>query len=300
MTRFDAPVAICTKQSDAIKLLIEPKSKDLGGFSVRRVLPAAAIDKVGPFVFVDEMGPASFPPGNGINVRPHPHIGLSTVTYLFKGEILHRDSLDYVQPIQPGAVNLMTAGKGIVHSERTPEALLASGQELHGMQVWMALPDDKQEVEPAFKHYSKERLPIIDARGVTTTIIIGEYAGATSPVSVLAETIYLEQQVTAGTRVALTSANELAAYVVSGRIRTADCEVGVGQMAVFNTAVAPAYTALEDSRVMVLGGDSMSRRHMFWNFVHTSRDRIEQAKQDWRDGKFRSVKGDDEYIPLPE
>lgn len=299
MSNLDAIEPICRK-NDAVSLLIEPKSKDLGGFSVRRVLPAADMRKVGPFVFVDEMGPAAFPPGEGISVRPHPHIGLSTVTFLFEGEILHRDSLGYVQPIQSGAVNLMTAGKGIVHSERTSEALLASGQKLHGMQVWMALPDGHEEIDPSFKHYPDSDLPIVEENGVKTTVIIGEYRGRSSPVAVIAKTIYLEQHLTAGTGVSYDKSDELAIYVISGAISIDTCTVPSGTMAVLDTQKDAQITAIEDSRIMVLGGESVPHRHMFWNFVHSSRDRIESAKNDWRDDRFDKVPGETEFIPLPE
>ena len=173
MSRLDAAEPECNAQDSSVSFLITPRPKDLGGFSVKRVLPSAEVRKIGPFVFFDEMGPAEFPPGEGIQVRPHPHIGLSTVTYLFEGQILHRDSLGYVQPIEPGAVNLMTAGRGIVHSERTSEDRLANGQRLHGIQVWMALPDDRQEIDPDFQHYPADQLPRMEAEGVTSTVIIG-------------------------------------------------------------------------------------------------------------------------------
>lgn len=299
MSRLDAQEPVCSEQSGAISLLVEPKSKDLGGFSVRRVLPSEALPKVGPFVFFDEMGPAQFPPGEGINVRPHPHIGLATLTFLFEGEILHRDSLGYHQAIAPGAVNLMTAGRGIVHSERTSEELIASGQKLHGMQVWMALPDDQQEIDPAFEHYPEDQLPVINEDSIKTTVIIGEYHGQRSPVTVLPRTIYLEQRLQAGAAMSYEPEDELAVYVVEGAIQVGGCEVQKGQMAVFNPTVPAALTASLASHIMIVGGAAISPRHHFWNFVHTSTERIEQAKRDWQAGNFEKIEDDDEFIPLP-
>ncbi len=300
MSNLEGLEPVCVEQSDSLKLMVEPKSKDLGGFSVRRVLPSQQLRKVGPFVFFDEMGPAQFPPGEGINVRPHPHIGLSTVTFLFEGEILHRDSLGFVQPIRPGAVNLMTAGRGIVHSERTSDELLENGQKLHGIQVWMALPDHRQEIEPAFRHYPKDQLPVVGEDGVTTTVIIGDYAGQSSPVAVEPKTLYLDQKLTSGATATYKQLDELAVYVIKGKITIGQCEIGQGQMAVFNTAEQPSLTATDHAHLMIIGGEAMSERQLFWNFVHTSAGRIESAKQDWRDEKFESVPDDDERIPLPE
>lgn len=301
MSHHEATEPVCTEQNEQIDVLITPKSKDLGGFSVKRVLPAAKARSVGPFVFFDEMGPAVFAPGEGINVRPHPHIGLSTVTFLFDGEILHRDSLGFFQPIQPGAVNLMTAGKGIVHSERTSEERLEKGQSLHGIQVWMALPEDSQEIDPAFVHHPKDELPIIEAEGIRTTVIIGSFEGETSPVEVLPETLYLEQQIDSGVTSRINPITEQrAVYVVEGKVAIGDCEVATGTMAVLSEGSEVDLRALENSRVMLIGGEAFSPRHMFWNFVHTSEARIEQAKMDWKDNKFDPVPGDEEFIPLPE
>jgi len=299
MSKFAAIEPTCTKHGDVIRVLVQGRSKDLGGFCVRRVLPASMVRSVGPFVFFDEMGPADFSPGQGINVRPHPHIGLATVTFLFEGEILHRDSLGYVQPIQPGAVNLMTAGRGIVHSERTSQELLNTGQRLHGLQVWMALPDDRQELEPSFVHYPKTALPVIRQEGVVTTVIIGSHRGEVSPVAVHAETIYLSLSLEAGALHTLDVAQEqLAIYVVSGQIRADGHAVKAGEMAVLGENMV-TLDAVSASLIMVIGGKDPGPREMYWNFVHTSRKRIEQAKQDWRDLKFARVPGDDEFIPLP-
>jgi redox-sensitive bicupin YhaK (pirin superfamily) len=299
MTKFAAIEPMCTKSGAVVRILVHGRSKNLGGFCVRRVLPASMVRSVGPFVFFDEMGPADFSEGQGINVRPHPHIGLATVTFLFEGEILHRDSLGCTQPIQPGAVNLMTAGRGIVHSERTSPELLATGQRLHGLQVWMALPDNKQEMEPSFIHYPKAALPVIEDEGVATTVIIGSHKGETSPVAVHAETVYLSLSMQAG---ALQEINlpheELAIYVVSGQIAVEGHPVVAGQMAVL-AKNSIALHATSASLIMIIGGENLGPREIYWNFVHSSRERIEQAKHDWRDMKFARVPGDDEFIPLP-
>jgi len=301
MSWLEASQPVCTERRDDVSLIIEPRSRDLGGFQVRRVLPAAERKMVGPFIFFDEMGPADFPAGKGINVRPHPHIGLSTVTYLFAGEILHRDSLGYVQPIRPGAINLMTAGRGIVHSERTSEALLSSGQRLHGIQTWMALPDGQEETAPRFEHVPADELPVLDADGVRATVILGHGFGVKSPVTTLIDTLYVDLEMSAGSRVALPAdADELAAYVVSGSIRIGGCALGAATMGVIEPGSRADIEADSDSRVMLIGGTSPGERHVWWNFVSSQRTRIERAKADWRADRFAPVPGDDEFIPLPE
>ena len=283
-----------------IRQVVRGRSKDLGGFSVSRVLPSPQVRRVGPFVFFDHMGPADFPPGQGINVRPHPHIGLATVTYLFEGEMVHRDSLGYVQTIQPGAVNLMTAGRGIVHSERTDPALERSGQRMNGLQIWMALPEDQQEIEPAFVHYPPDSLPVIRQPGVVTTVVIGRYQGNESPVRVLAETLYLAQSWDAGASGRLdVGVEQLAVYVVAGELSIDGVSIEAGVLAVLEPGPV-TLTAVEESRVAVIGGEDVGPRVVYWNFVHTSRERIETAKQDWREMNFDMVPGDDEFIPLPD
>jgi redox-sensitive bicupin YhaK (pirin superfamily) len=290
-----------TASNDAIQLLIHPDTRDLGELTVRRLLPASELTRIGPFVFFDEFGPVDFAPGQGINVRPHPHIGLATVTFLFEGEILHRDSLGSVQAIQPGAVNLMTAGRGIVHSERTSPALLRTGQSLHGIQVWMALPAASEEVDPEFTHYPHELLPVVEEPGVSTTVIIGQYAGVTSPVEVLTETLYLTQQLQAGASTGWdASTRELAVYVVSGQVNIGTCNVQKGVMAVLKSGDNITLNAIEPSRIVIIGGADVGPRNLYWNFVHTSKERIEQASKDWRDNQFPGVPGDDEFIPLPD
>ena len=299
MSRLDATEPLCARQDDAIEVLVSGRSKDLGGLSVRRVLPAPLVRRVGPFVFFDEMGPADFPPGQGINVRPHPHIGLATVTFLFEGEILHRDSLGYVQAIQPGAVNLMTAGKGIVHSERTDPALERSGQRLHGLQVWMALPENRQEIHPDFSHYPKQELPIVNEHGVESTVIIGEYKGERSPVQVHAQTLYLSMKMKKDASLTLDpGVPQAAVYVVSGAAELNGVAIGPGTMAVLASG-SVSLQARQGRQIVVIGGEHIGHREMYWNFVHTSKDRIEAAKKQWREKKFAPVPGDDEFIPLP-
>jgi redox-sensitive bicupin YhaK (pirin superfamily) len=280
--------------------LIEPDSKDLGGFSVRRVLPARARKMVGPFIFFDHVGPAEFPPGEGIQVRPHPHIGLSTVTYLFEGEIVHRDSLGYVQPIQARAVNLMTAGRGIVHSERAGDDLDRVSR-LHGIQTWMALPRELQECDPDFTHYPAGELPEFERDRVAIRVIMGEVYGHASPVTQHAPTLYLECRMPNGASLSLPSdCDEIAVYVVSGELRIGGRLVGAARMAVLAPGRPVQLQASRDSHVMVVGGASLGERHIWWNLVSSSRQRIEQAKQDWRDNRFDPVPGETEFIPLPD
>lgn len=285
--------------STAIDLLIEPAAKDLGEFTVRRVLPAARRRMVGPFIFFDHMGPAEFAPGEGIQVRPHPHIGLSTVTYLFDGEIIHRDSLGYVQPIQAGAVNLMTAGRGIVHSERAGEDLHTNSS-LHGIQTWMALPLEEEECAPDFVHIPADELPELQLDGVTVRVILGEAYGHTSPAVVLAPTLYLECKMSAGSELLLPQDyDESALYVVSGAVQVDGQQVAAGTMAVARPGVSVKLSASDESHVMVIGGANLGERHIWWNLVSSSKQRIETAKQDWQAKRFDAVPGDDEFIPLP-
>ena len=290
----------CHDAGGAIELIVEPRATDLGGFTVRRVLPSRDRQMVGPFIFFDHMGPAEFPPGKGIDVRPHPHIGLATVTYLFEGEILHRDNLGFVQPIRPGAVNLMTAGKGIVHSERAGEDLDTTSR-LHGIQSWMALPEDMQEIDPAFKHYPSDDLPELEKDGVLVRVIIGEAYGERSPVTVHAPMLYLECRMPAGSTLVLPDNYEdRAAYIVEGNVAIEDKQLESGHMAIARHGSVVTLEAETDSRVMVIGGDNLGRRHIWWNFVATSRERIAQAKDDWRAMRFDTIPGDDEeFIPLP-
>ncbi|UCH47222.1 MAG: pirin family protein [Betaproteobacteria bacterium] len=290
----------CTSVPGTVELVIEAKAKDLGGFSVRRVLPSSRRRMVGPFIFFDHMGPAEFPPGQGIQVRPHPHIGLATVTYLFEGEIMHRDSLGFVQPIQAGAVNLMTAGRGIVHSERAGSDLERMSR-LHGIQSWMALPTDLEETGPDFVHYPAQDLPQLEQDGLQVRVIIGEAYGVRSPVKSYSPMLYLECRANQGSTLTLPEIyDEQAIYVVSGDVGIGEQKLGSGVMAVVAPGEPAEVTANADSRIMVIGGAPLGPRHIWWNFVSSSRERIEQAKVDWQQSRFTTVPGDDEFIPLPD
>jgi redox-sensitive bicupin YhaK (pirin superfamily) len=290
----------CTAATGPVELTIEPRVRGLGEFDVRRVLPAAKRRMVGPFVFFDHMGPAVFPPGRGIAVRPHPHIGLATITYLFEGEIMHRDSLGYAQLIQAGAVNLMTAGRGIVHSERASDDLAVTSR-LHGIQSWLALPLELEEMEPGFIHYDAAALPEISIGECTVRVIMGTAYGQASPVLTHSPTLYFEVRLPAGAELPLPAAvRERAAYVVAGSVGIAGQEYAEGTLAVAHAGADVRLRATVESRVMVLGGEPLGPRHIWWNFVASSEQRIEQAKRDWAEGRMGKVPGDDEFIPLPE
>jgi redox-sensitive bicupin YhaK (pirin superfamily) len=282
--------------------VIEPREKDLGGFSVRRVLPASAQRRVGPFIFFDHMGPSRFAAGNGMDVRPHPHIGLSTLTYLFTGQIMHRDSLGYVQNIEPGAVNWMTAGRGIVHSERTPDALRASGFDMHGLQIWIALPDGFEEVEPSFTHHPAGSLPVIRNEHVEMTLIAGEAFGLRSPVKTWSPLFYVHVEAQRGAGLSMPSDYaERALYIVSGEVNADQQLFGPGHMLVFGEGTQPDIFASKKSTVMLLGGAPLaSDRTVWWNFSASSRTRLEAAKADWKMGRFGQVPGETEFIPLPD
>jgi redox-sensitive bicupin YhaK (pirin superfamily) len=288
--------------SDPIELIIEPRPRDLGDFTVRRSLPDSRRQRVGPFIFFDHMGPVDFQPGSGINVRPHPHIGLATITYLFDGEILHRDSLGFRQPITRGAVNWMTAGRGIVHSERTPEELRASGSHMHGIQTWVALPVDQEECEPRFEHYPASQIPSIAMDGANLRVIVGSAFDATSPVRTASDTIYVELNLAENANLDIPDvADELALYVVNGEVDIGATAVGEGTMAVLRAGhVVPVHATVE-SRLMLFGGATLSgKRTIWWNFVSSSGERLEKAKSDWREQRFDRVPGEVEFIPLPE
>ena len=289
----------CNTLQGQVDLEIRPNLKDLGEFTVRRVLPAAERQMVGPFIFFDHMGPAELPPGQGIQVRPHPHIGIATITYLFEGEIMHRDSLGYELAIREGAVNLMTAGRGIVHSERAGSDLDQHAK-LHGIQSWMALPTDLEEIEPAFAHTPAADLPEIQQDGVVVRVIIGTAYGQTSPVKSYASTLYLDCNMEAGGEITLPDDyEELAFYVAAGEVTCAGRTAGEGVMLVACSGATLTLTATQDSRVMVVGGEHLGKRYISWNFVSSSEERIEEAKQEWAAGGFKRVDGDDEFIPLP-
>jgi len=281
--------------------LIEPKTRDLGEFTVRRSLPDKRRQRVGPFIFFDHMGPAEFQPGTGVNVRAHPHIGLATITYLFEGEILHRDSLGYVQPIRPGAVNWMTAGKGIVHSEKVTEEVLASGQRLHGLQIWLALPLEAEEIEPTFQHYPAADIPDVTVDGAVVRVVLGAAFGVSSPVATQSETLYVEVILEAGQSIDIPVAEELAVYVVEGSVAINEEFVDAGVLAVLESGASGRVAADTQARIMFAGGDALTgERIIWWNFVSSSRERLERAKEDWREKRFDAVPGETDFIPLPE
>jgi redox-sensitive bicupin YhaK (pirin superfamily) len=290
------------KRERAIDLIAHGRPRDLGGFSVRRVLPSPERRRVGPFVFWDHLGPATFEPGHGVDVRPHPHINLATVTYLFEGEIVHRDSLGSCQSIRPGAVNWMTAGRGIVHSERKSEDARRLPSRTHGIQSWVALPQADEETEPTFHHYDAETLPEVELPGVRVRVLAGSAYGVTSPVHVFSPTLYVDARLDAGAELRLPEEYvERAAYVASGSLSCDGERIDSGTMIHFRPNVAAEVRALEVSRVMLLGGAPLDgERHLWWNFVSSSLERIEQAKRDWKEGRFPKVPGDEvEFIPLP-
>ena len=287
--------------NSVIDLLIEPKTRDLGDFAVRRTLPDKRRQRVGPFIFFDHMGPAEFQPGTGVDVRAHPHIGLATITYLFEGEILHRDSLGFVQPIRPGAVNWMTAGRGIVHSEKTTEAVLASGQRVHGLQTWVALPLDAEETEPTFQHYPAGDIPAVSVDGADIRVVLGSAFGVSSPVATLSETLYVEVNLEPGQSVALPGAEELAVYVVEGSVAINQEYVDAGVLAILQSGSSGKVSARTQAKIMFAGGDALEgERIIWWNFVSSSRERLERAKEDWRAQRFDTVPGETGFVPLPE
>jgi redox-sensitive bicupin YhaK (pirin superfamily) len=284
-------------------LLIPSRRKDLGGLEVGRVLPFARRRMVGPFVFFDHIGPVEFPAGipRSMDVRPHPHIGLSTITYLFQGEIMHRDSLGCEQPIQPGAVNWMTAGRGITHSERFERAR-AEGGPMHGLQAWVALPEADEEIEPAFQHLPASALPTWQEDGVDKRLIVGSHDGATTPVRAHSPLFYLHWQMPAGSRSTLSAEySERAAFLVDGAIEVDGEALSPGTMRVFTAGAPVTFVALQPSTLMLLGGEPVGERFIEWNFVSSSRARIEQAKADWRAGRMKLPDLDNgEFIPLPD
>ena len=283
--------------------LIEGRRHDLGdGFSVRRLLPALLARHVGPFVFFDHMGPADFAPGKGMDVRPHPHIGLATITWLFEGSIRHRDSLGSLADIRPGEVNWMTAGRGIVHSERTPPDERREGQRLHGIQLWVALPREDAEVAPAFHHHGADELPRIRREGADLLLVAGDAYGERSPVKVFAPMFLIEANLAGGATLEWPPEHaERGVYVVEGEVEWDGVVVGPDRMAVQGARPASPLRARGPSRLILFGGAPLDgERHLWWNFVASSRERIEQAKADWSAGRFGVVPGDEnEFIPLP-
>ena len=281
--------------------VIPARERDLGGFVVRRVLPFESRKMVGPFIFFDHMGPTNFALGRGIDVRPHPHIALATVTYLFSGALEHRDSLGTVRVIRPGDVNWMTAGRGIAHSERTPQALRQSGEQSHGIQSWVALPDGQEDVEPSFVHYPAAGLPQRTVDGVHLAVIAGEAFGMRSSVATLWPTLYVDTQFADGASLEVAPEHtERAVYVAQGQLEIGDAVLTEGQMGVFDPGTRPRLRARGATRAMLLGGERFpTPRYIWWNFVASSQDRIDAAKARWKSGEFDEVPGETEFIPLP-
>ncbi len=288
---------------DQIELMVIPNAKDIGGFQVRRALPTARRRLVGPFIFFDRMGPAILRAGDALDVRPHPHIGLSTVTYLFDGKIRHRDSLGTEMVIQPGDVNLMTAGRGIVHSERTPEELRGAPMSVSGLQTWLALPDGKEEVDPVFENTAAPRLPEIDAEGVSGRVVIGAFSGLRSPVGTASDTLYADLRLAPGASVKIPAdAEERAIYTLEGEVSISGDRFPAERLLVFRPGDEIVVSSDGGAHFMLFGGASLgSQRYIWWNFVSSSKERIEQAKQEWKTGRFDIVPGDEEeFIPLPD
>lgn len=284
----------------SIKSVLTPREKDIGEFAVRRALPFIQQRSIGPWVFFDHFGPVTFKPGEGMNVRPHPHINLATVTYLFEGEIFHRDSLGNALAIHPGAINLMVAGKGITHSERTRDELRAKGYSLHGLQLWMALPQEHEETDPDFIHIPAGEIPEVQMDGAVLRVMMGSAFGVTSPVKTFSPTLYFEATMKDGASFEVPKAEEIGIYVVKGEARVDGETAPINSMAVLNPS-AKTVTAKGDTRLAVIGGAHLGRRYLDWNFVSSRKDRIEQAKADWQAGRFDKVLGDsEEFIPLPE
>ena len=285
----------------AIAQILQPHEKDLGGgFRVRRLLPAASQRAIGPFIFFDHMGPVDVRPSDNFDVRPHPHINLATVTYLFEGAMMHRDSLGSIQRIEPGAINWMTAGSGIVHSERRPDDLADREYQLHGLQLWAALPEADEECAPAFTHTPADALPIFEGAGFNVRVLIGSAFGLQSPVATFSETLYLDITAQAGAVIELDAhAPEMAIYVVDKAVEINGVSVPARQMAVLDSAQNYTLNAPQGARCVLIGGQPLGYRHMFWNFVSTRRERIDQAKADWSAQRFTAVPNEHEFIPLP-
>ena len=296
------PVLGDVKSCDALELVIVPRVRDLGdGFKVRRALPHGRRQMVGPFIFFDHFGPVQFIAGNGMDVRPHPHIGLATVSYLFDGSILHRDSEGNIQEIVPGAMNLMTAGRGIAHSERTPDLQRRSGQHMLGLQSWIALPADKEEIAPSFQHFDAAVLPVVEENGLKARVIAGEAFGARAKVDMVSDWFYVEVAAEAGIAVPLDPTyEERAVYLVEGEIEIAGDRFAAAQMLIFRPGDRITIKAVTPARMMFLGGTALEGpRHIWWNFVSSRKERIEAAKEDWKTGRFGPVPDETEFIPLP-
>lgn len=290
------------KACDALEMVIVPRARDIGAFEVKRALPYMKRRMVGPFIFLDQMGPANMAPGAGMDVRPHPHIGLATVTYLFDGAIMHRDSLGNVEEILPGAMNLMTAGRGIAHSERSPDIQRRDGQRVYGIQSWVALPKAHEETAPTFQHFGAEGLPIVEDKNVRARVIAGSAFGAKSHVTTLSDWFYVDVALGAGATAPLDPDHEeRAIYLSEGEIEIAGERFEASKLLVFRPGDRITVKAVKPSRMMFLGGAALEGpRYVWWNFVSSSEERIEQAKEDWKQGRFDKVVGETEFIPLPE
>jgi len=287
---------------DALELVIVPRARDLGGFQVRRALPHGKRQMVGPFIFFDQMGPVQLVGGQGMDVRPHPHIGLATVTYLFDGRITHRDSEGNALDIVPGEMNLMTAGRGIAHSERTPADMRKTGGGMYGIQSWIALPATHEEIAPSFQHFSASDLPLIEDKGVSARVIAGTAFGSTSPVGMVSDWLYVEVLLEAGAQAPLDpDTEERAIYVVEGEVDIAGDVFEGPRLLIFRPGDRITVKAKTKARMMFLGGAALEGpRYIWWNFVSSRKERIETAKEDWKSGRFAPVPGETEFIPLPD
>ena len=297
------PIPGDKRSCDALEHVIVPRARDIGGFEVRRALPSAKKQMIGPFIFFDRMGPAIMRGNQAMDVRPHPHIGLSTVTYLFDGKIRHRDSLGTEMVIEPGDLILMTAGRGIVHSERTPEELRGSPMAMSGLQTWLALPDGKEEIDPLFENTSRSVMPMIDADGITGRVVIGSFHGWRSPVKTASDTLYVDLRIAPGAQLQIPAdAEERAIYILDGDVSIRGDRFPADRLLAFRPGDEIVVTSERGAHVMLFGGASLgTKRYIWWNFVSSSKERIEQAKAEWRSGRFDTVPGDaEEFIPLPE
>ena len=297
------PILGDKRSCDALELVVVPRVRDLGdGFEVRRALPSDKRQMVGPFIFFDQMGPAQFLAGHGLDVRPHPHIGLATVTYLFDGRVMHRDSEGNALEITPGAMNLMTAGRGIAHSERTPANARNGGDGLFGIQSWIALPEEHEEIEPSFQHFDAADLPVVDVEGLWARVVAGSVFGERSRVGMFSEWFYTEVVLEAGRTAPLDPEyEERAIYVVEGEVGIANENFEAPRLLIFRPGDRITVRAKKHARLMFLGGSALAGpRYIWWNFVSSRRERIEQAKEDWKSGRFAPVPNETEFIPLPE
>ncbi|WDR02275.1 pirin family protein [Devosia algicola] len=296
------PILGDAQSCEALELVVVPRTRDIGNFPVRRALPHGKRQMVGPFIFFDHFGPVQFIAGQGMDIKPHPHIGLSTVTYLFDGKITHRDSEGNVQEIQPGAMNLMTAGRGITHSERTPDVERRVGQKMLGLQSWIALPEGREEIDPSFQHFGAEALPLVSDAGLSARVIAGTAFGKTAKVGMVSDWFYVEVTLAAGTSAPLDADHEeRAIYLVDGEIDIAGDRFEGPRLLVFRPGDPIKVTAVRATRMMFLGGTALGGpRYIWWNFVSSSKERIEQAKEDWKNARFGAVPDESEFIPLPD